>query len=62
MLKVLEGLHHRAARRITGRTETRGAGGEWEYLSVVAAMDYVGLQPIREYIRRRQATVAEKAA
>ena len=29
MLKLLEGFHHRAARRITGMTETRGAGGEW---------------------------------
>ena len=30
VLKVLEGFHHRAARRITGMTEKRGAGGEWE--------------------------------
>ena len=28
MLKVLEGFHHRTARRITGVTEKRGAGGE----------------------------------
>ena len=31
MLKVLEGFHHRAARRITGMTAKRVAGGEWEY-------------------------------
>ena len=27
MLKVLEGFHHQAARRITGMTVTHGAGG-----------------------------------
>ena len=35
MLKVLEGFHHRAVQRITGMTEKRGAGGEWEYPLVV---------------------------
>ena len=29
-LKVLVGFHHRAARRITGLTEKRGACREWE--------------------------------
>ena len=29
MLKVLEGLHHRAARRITGMTVKCGEGREW---------------------------------
>ena len=38
MLKVLERLHHQATRKITGMTETRGAGGEWEYPQVVAEM------------------------
>ena len=28
ILKVLEGFHHRAARGITGMTETHGAGRE----------------------------------
>ena len=46
MLKVLEGLHHRATRRITGMTEKRGADGEWEYSPVTAAMDDAGLNPI----------------
>ena len=31
ILKVLEGFHYWMARRITGMTTTRGAGGEWEY-------------------------------
>ena len=30
MLKVLTGLHYKAAQRITGMTAKRGAGGEWE--------------------------------
>ena len=28
MLKVIEGFHHQAARRIKGMTKTSGAGGE----------------------------------
>ena len=62
MLTVPEGFHHRAARRITGMTATRGAGGEWEYPPVAAAMEATGLHPIRGYIRRRQATIAEKVS
>ena len=30
IIKFLEGFHHRAARRITGMTQKRGAGGEWQ--------------------------------
>ena len=60
MLKVLEGFHHRVERRIMGLTEKYGAGGEWEYPSVVEAMEATGLHPIGEYIRRRQATIAER--
>ena len=62
MLKVLEGFHHREARRIMGMAETRGAGGEWEYPLVVAEMEAAGLHPIRDYIRRRQSTIAENVA
>ena len=62
ILKVLEGFRHRAERRITGMMETRGAGREWEYPSVVAAMEAAGLHPIREYSRRRQAALEEKVA
>ena len=58
MLKVLEGLHHRAARRITGLTEKRGVYGEWEYPPVTEAMGVAGLHPIWGYIRRKQATIA----
>ena len=58
ILKVLEGFHHRTDRRIMGMTETDGAGREWEYPLVVAALESAGLHPIREYIRRHQATIA----
>ena len=62
MLKVLEGFHHRASRRITGMTAKRGAGVEWDYPLVVEAMEDVGIKLIGVYIRRRKATVAERVA
>ena len=62
MLKVLEGFHYQAARRITGMTEKRGAGREWEYPLVVEAMETAGIHPIGVYISRRQATIAERVA
>ena len=48
MLKLLEGFHQWAARRITWTTETREAGGEWEYTLVVAALESAGPHPIME--------------
>ena len=62
MLKVLEGFHHRAVRRITGTTAKRGSVGEWENTSVVEAMEAAGLHPIEVYIRRRKATIEERVA
>ena len=62
ILKVLKGFHHRAVRRITGMTETRGAGRDWEYPPVAAAMKAVRLHPIEEYIGRWQENIAEKVA
>ena len=62
MTKVLEGFHHGAERWITGMTEKRGAGGEYEYPLVVEAMENVELHPIEVYIRRWQATIAERVA
>ena len=44
VLKVLTAFHHRAARRITGMTAKRGAGGKWEYPAVKEAMDSAGLR------------------
>ena len=57
MIKVLEGPHHRAARRITRMTETCGAIGEWEYNPGVAELEAAGIHPMMEYIRRRQVNI-----
>ena len=43
-------------------TVTRGAGGEWEYNPVMAALEAVVLHPIMDYIRRRQASIFENVA
>ena len=48
ILKVLEGFHHQAARRIKGLMVTHWAGREWEYPPVVDAMESAGLQNIGE--------------
>ena len=58
ILKVLEGFHHRAFRRIKGMTTKRVAGGEWEYPLVVASLEASAFHPIQEYIHRRQVTIA----
>ena len=60
--KGLGGDHHQEARRITGVTAKFGVGWEWEYPLVVTAMESTGLHPIRYYIKRLQATIAEKLA
>ena len=62
VLKVLEGFHLRVVWRITGMAAKRGAGGEWEYSTVVEAMESVGLHPIGVYIKSRQVTIAERVA
>ena len=62
VLKVLEGFHHQAARRITGMMVTYGVGKEWEYPLVVTALEDAILNPIREYISRQQETIAENVA
>ena len=47
MIKLLEGFRYRAARQIIWMTATRGAGGEWKYPPVVAALNATGIHPIR---------------
>ena len=59
MLKFLEGFHNWADRRIMGMMATHGAGREWEYPLVLAALEAVGLQIIMEYSSRRQVIMAE---
>ena len=59
MMTVLEGFHHRIARRIVGMGERRGDGGEWEWTLVDTVLEVSGVFLIREYVRRRQATMAK---
>ena len=56
--RVLGGLHHRLARRLTGRQPWRGQDGGWVYTSLVDAMKEAGLQEVETYISRRHNTVA----
>ena len=43
-------------------TENKGDGGEREWDSVDVALETPGIWPIREYMRRRQATIEEYAS
>ena len=61
-IKVLTAFHHWVARRITGKTEKRGTGGEWVYLLVEEEMESVRLHPIGVYIKRQQKKIAERVA
>ena len=54
------GVPHREVRWITRLTEKRGAGGEWEYPPVVEATKGLGIHPIGECTRRRQANMSER--
>ena len=47
MLKVLEGFHHRAARRISGMTAWSTEDGEWEYTPMADALEVAGFWPIK---------------
>ena len=57
IMTVLEGFHHRIARQIAGTT--KGDSGEWEYYLVYMALETTVIWPIKEYVRRRQAKIAE---
>jgi hypothetical protein len=61
MMRVLEGFHHKVARRISGKM-ARLTGTGWYYPPIAEALDEAGLHPIREYIRRRQATIEQYVA
>ena len=62
MPKFLTGFRHQAARRITGMTAKRGAGGEWDYPSVKEAVESAGIHPIGVYTKRWQTTIVYKVA
>ena len=59
MITVLEGFHHRMARRIEGMTSRRGERVEQEWDSVDAALEATGIWSMREYMWRHQTTIAE---
>ena len=58
-MMVIEVFNPRMARRIAGMTARKGDGGEWEYNSVDTVLETMGIWPIREYTRKRQATISE---
>ena len=45
-----------------GMTVRRGNGREWEWVLVDVALEATGLWMMREYVRRRQAKIAEYIA
>ena len=57
VLKILEGFHHQASRRISVMMAQCIMRGEWEWPSVSDALKTSGLWTIKEYIHRRQATI-----
>ena len=61
MMKVLDRFHHRVARRISGMV-ARLVDGEWFYPPLEAAMEAVGLFPMKVYVRKRQATIEQYIA
>ena len=58
MLKVLEGLHHWAPRRIAGMKARCTTGGYWEWFPVADVIYITGICPINEYIQWKQDTIA----
>ena len=61
MLTVLEGFHHKVARRLTGRVP-RLVEGAWDYPPLADALGEAGLHSIGTYIHRRQTNVAIQIA
>ena len=61
MLKMLEGFHHRAARRISGK-RPRLVHGEWIYPPIAEALEIAGLYPIYHYVAVRHNTIAQHIA
>ena len=51
MLKVLEGFHHRVARKIAGMKAWRVEDGEWDYPLVGDFLEAAGICKINEYIQ-----------
>ena len=56
MRLALQGFHHKAVRRLSGRAARRVAG-EWVLPPLEEAFEATGMEPIEEYITRRRATL-----
>ena len=61
ILKLLEGFHHRVARRLSNMGP-RLVEEEWHYPPIEEALEASGLYTMLEYIERRQNTIAEYVA
>ena len=57
MLKLLNIFHNRASRKIAGNTAQCTTGREWEWPPVGNTLETAGVFTIKEFIRRRQATI-----
>jgi hypothetical protein len=58
MLQILNGFHHRIARRISGLMPVRQDDDSWFYPPLEKALEIAGLYTIAEYIQQRQNTLA----
>ena len=62
MLRVLDGFHHKAARRITGNMPQRLPDGQWYYRPIEEVLSEAGLYPIQTYVWRRQTKLVDYVA
>ncbi len=63
LLQQLESFHHAAVRQIAGKRATLDVRtGVWKWPPLDGAMALAGVKPIAEYIRVRQATIAQYVA
>ena len=58
MLKALEEFHHWVTQRISGMSDSRFREEGWEWSSVADDLEVEGMWSTKNYIRRRQATIA----
>jgi hypothetical protein len=58
LLSILNGWHHRMARRIFGLMPTREHDGTWYYPPITDALEIAGLYTISKYIQVQQHTIA----
>ena len=62
MIKLLEVFHNQEVRWIAGIMAQHMTSGEWERPSVADTLETAGIWKIKDYIQRRQATIAAQVA